>query len=200
MTTPAPVEVRRLRADERDAAVTLVVDAFRADPQVRWWFPDDATYDDVAGRFFGVLLDLRLAGGEVWTAGGGAVALWNPPGGNLLGPQESARRYGDVVAALPAPCAERVAALDEAVGAVLPGQAHWYLGVLATAVGRQGRGLASAVVAPVLAAADRAGLPAVLETGKEGNLGFYARHGFEPAEHVRVPGAPSVWVLVRAPR
>ena len=53
------------------------------------------------------------------------------------------------------------------VGARRQPAPHWYLGVLATEPARQGTGLGRAVTAPMLAAADRAGLPAYLETASE---------------------------------
>jgi ribosomal protein S18 acetylase RimI-like enzyme len=51
--------------------------------------------------------------------------------------------------------------------------------VLATEPAGQGRGLGRAVVAPGLALAGAAGLPAFLETTNDGNVGIYRRWGFE---------------------
>ena len=42
----------------------------------------------------------------------------------------------------------------------------------------QGRGVGSALLEPALARADGEGMPCYLETQKEENLSFYARHGF----------------------
>jgi ribosomal protein S18 acetylase RimI-like enzyme len=78
---------------------------------------------------------------------------------------------------------------------------HWYLGVLATEPARQGTGLGRAVTAPMLAAADRAGLPAYLETASESNVGIYRRLGFEPVRDVTMPdGGPTCWLMRRDPR
>ncbi len=213
-------QVRRIRPGERDAVLAFVVTAFRADPQVRWWFPDDDRYVEQASRFFGVLLDTRIEGGEVWVDDAcGAVAMWIPPGGNLIGPELAAARYAAVVAELPPGCARRVAATDEAVDRLLPGRAHWYLGVLACHPDRRGLGLGAAVAAPVLAAADRAGLPVALETALPANVGYYTRRGFAvvgtaqvqdgAAEGVRVgvpdavgatPPGVTIYVMQRQPR
>lgn len=194
---------RRIRRRERDAALATVVDAFRADPQVRWYFPDDATYDCAAARFFGLLLDTRIDGGEVWVVDDqAAVAMWVPPGGNLLGPDVVARCYVEVVSSLPDPAPERIAETDRIVDEILPVEAHWYLGVLACRPARRRQGLASAVLAPVLAAADRAGLPTVLETAAAANVGFYARRGFAvvASRAAGGTGSPTVRVLRREPR
>ena len=207
--------VRRIRPGERDLALATVIEAFRNDPQVRWYLPDQATYVSGAGSFFGLLLDLRVDGGEVWvTDDCSAVAMWNPPGGNLVGPEPAAARYAAMVAALPVPSGARVSAMDAAVDELLPHEPHWYLGVLACHPSRQGQGLASAVMAPVLASADRTGLPVALETGTAANAAFYTRRGFAVTGQACLPatigtreaGAPDVgdgdvpvWVMRREP-
>ncbi len=186
------MEVRRVRPGERDAVLGTVVAAFRDDPQVRWYFPDDEVYEASAPRFFGFLLDTRVEGGEVWVADdAAAVAMWVPPGGNLLGPEVVARHYAALVADLPEASARRIASTDEVVDGLLPACSHWYLGVLATHPSRRGEGLGSQVLAPVLAAADRAGLPVALETSTPRNVAYYTRRGFAVAGHARVTPAPT---------
>ena len=196
------VQARRIRHSERDAALTTVVDAFRSDPQVRWCFPDDAGYERSAGRYFGLLLDTRIAGGEVWVVDGVmAVSMWIPPGGNLIGPETVAARSTEMLAGLPAPAPERITAVDEMVDALLPREPHWYLGVLACRPSWRGRGLASAVADPLLAAADRAGLPVALETSSARNVDMYTRRGFAVVGQVCVggPNDPTVRVMRREP-
>ena len=79
--------------------------------------------------------------------------------------------------------------------------AHWYLGVLATDPARQGTGLGRAVTTPMLAAADRAGLPAYLETASDPNVAIYRRLGFEVAREVDLPdGGPRCWLMRRDPQ
>jgi GNAT superfamily N-acetyltransferase len=193
-------DIRRLRRDEHDRALTMVVAAFRADPQVRWYFPDDASYEEGARTFFGVLLDLRLDGGEVWVADDcAAVAMWNPPGGNLIGPDVAGQRYAQALAGLPSPGSERASAVDHAVDRLLPSEAHWYLGVLACHPHRRGQGLASAVVEPVLASADRARLPVALETSTKANVAYYTRRGFAVAGETAVADGLTVYVMRREP-
>jgi len=172
-------EVRRIRPGERDVALDTIVAAFRRDPQVRWWFAGDEEYDRSAPAYFGVLLDTRIEGGEVWVADGGrAVAMWVPPGGNLIGPELASARYARTVEGLSPAAADRIHRTDEAVDALLPTGAHWYLGVLACHPDHHGCGLGWQVATPVLAAADRAGLPVALETGSPVNVGYYTRRGF----------------------
>jgi hypothetical protein len=179
-----------------------VVAAFRCDPQVRWWFPDHDSYEAAAGIYFGMLLDTRMAGGEVWVLDDvHAISMWIPPGGNLIGPDVVAARYAEMLARLPAPARERISVVDEMVDALLPREAHWYLGVLACRQECRGRGLASAVAAPMLAAADRAGLPVALETASARNVDLYTRRGFAVVGRVPVggPDDPTVRVMRREP-
>jgi hypothetical protein len=192
-------EVRRIRSGERAAALETIVAAFRRDPQLRWWFPGEDEYDESARAFFGVLLDTRIEGGEVWVADGGrAVAMWLPPGGNLIGPELASARYGAMTAALPVSASERIQRTDEAVDGLLPSGAHWYLGVLACHPDRHGSGLGWAVAVPVLAAADRAGLPVALETSSPVNVGYYTRRGFAVIGEVTLlDGEASRWDAVR---
>jgi GNAT superfamily N-acetyltransferase len=77
---------------------------------------------------------------------------------------------------------------------------YWYLGVLATAPQRQRHGLGRAVVAPMLAAADRAGQASYLETASETNVAFYATLGFATVLDTTMPDGPRCWLMRREPR
>ena len=82
---------------------------------------------------------------------------------------------------------------------VHPTEPHWYLAVLGTSPDQQGKGIASATLAPILRRCDEEGLPAYLESSKEANIAFYRRHGFEVRGQVDVPGGPSLWPMWREP-
>jgi ribosomal protein S18 acetylase RimI-like enzyme len=82
-----------------------------------------------------------------------------------------------------------------------PHEPHWYLATLGTAVEQQGKGIGSALMAPVLTHCDREGVPCYLESSKERNVPFYRRHGFEVVKEVQIPGdGPSLWTMWRDPR
>ncbi|HET9946421.1 MAG TPA: GNAT family N-acetyltransferase [Actinomycetes bacterium] len=194
-----PPDVRRLEPAEREKALTSTVAAFATDPLLRWVWPSDDRYRACAPGFFGLLLDLRRAGGEVWAVdGGAAVAMWDPPGGLYATPP--ADPWPPLQESFEPRERECWATYERQVGE-REDAPHWYLGVLATDPARQGGGLAAAVVAPVLAACDRTGVPAWLETASAGNVAYYARFGFLPVREVDLPdGGPQCWLLRREPR
>ncbi len=71
-----------------------------------------------------------------------------------------------------------------------PKERHWYLQMLGTEPDAQSKGLGSAILAPVLERCDREGERVYLESSKERNIPFYARHGFAVTEEIQVPAWP----------
>lgn len=178
--------------------------AFGTDPLLRWVWADDARYAGCAPAFFGLLLDLRLDSGEVWVTEEAeedavtSVAMWDPPGGLLV--PTPPERWAQAQAGFSPRERAAWAAYDEVMSVPASAGPHWYLGVLATAPGRQGQGLGRAVTAPVLAAADRTGMPAYLETATETNVAIYGRLGFRVVREADLPGSgPRCWLMCRRP-
>ena len=63
---------------------------------------------------------------------------------------------------------------------------------------RQGQGIGSALIQPVLGRADAEGLPCYLETTKERNVTFYRRHGFDVVAEGDLPDlGPPFWTMRR---
>jgi GNAT superfamily N-acetyltransferase len=88
-----------------------------------------------------------------------------------------------------------------AVEHVHPTPPHYYLAVLGTRPDRQGMGIGSSLLRPVLDRCDAEGVGAYLESSKERNVPFYRRHGFEVTTALRLPGGgPTVWPMWRSPR
>ncbi len=54
--------------------------------------------------------------------------------------------------------------------------------------------------APVLEQCDRDGVGAFLESSKERNIDFYARHGFKVLRELRLPRGPETLADVARPR
>jgi GNAT superfamily N-acetyltransferase len=198
---PRPPSSRTADPRDRGAVVRTIVRAFTEDPLVRWFFPNDAAYERRASAFFGYLFDIRVVHGEIRVAGDCAAAsLWNRPGGGMPQPEQDRLWSTDVEPGAEPGELDRLDAMAEAVDAVRPAGAHWYLGVLATDPSRRGGGLARAVLQPVLERADAGGVPALLETGNPENLPFYAGFGFDVLAEARVSGGPPLWAMWRPPQ
>ncbi|KHL16093.1 UNVERIFIED_CONTAM: acetyltransferase [Mumia flava] len=174
---------------DRTTVLTTIVAAFREDPLIRWFFPDDAAYPTYADAFFGGLFDRRVEHGTIWTIDGAAVAMWAPPG--------SAEAAGDPVADLaavvPPDALARLDRYEQVLHPAMPPKPYWYLGVLATHPDHTGQGRARAVMTEGLRRAASDGLPAVLETCNPANLAFYRRAGWEVVAEVAAP-VPT-WIL-----
>jgi len=195
---------RPARPEDVDALIDVLTRAFDDDPVPRWLFRGERRRRRGLRAFFGVQLrHVYLGRGEVWTTDDLAgAALWAPP--------DTARPgWGDVLHLLPvlpylvglgrdvADAARLLAAVD----AARPRQRHWYLATLGTDPGRQRTGVGSTLLHTVLDRVDAEGLPAYLESSKESNLAFYARHGFEVTGEVHAPvGGPTLWLMSRRPR
>jgi GNAT superfamily N-acetyltransferase len=199
-TRPGPPVRRATAADVPPIAASLAR-AFRDDPVFRWLFPLGHSRVARNEAFFALeLRHLHLRHNEVWTAGdGAAAALWDPPGTWKV-PLPTLLRIG--------PQLVRVLGTRTPIGlygltrveARHPQGPHWYLAILGTDPDHQGRGLASAALAPVLARCDVEGTPAYLETATPENVPFYEHHGFEVTGEVTLPLGPYLWLMTRPPR
>lgn len=183
------------------AISAMLARAFFDDPVSCYVFPDADRRRRGLPRFFEIQLRTSyIDAGHVYTASGGAAAaLWKPPGPVTQG-LAGALRLLPVAPAVGArlPATLRLLA---AIEKRHPREPHWYLGVLGTEPDRQGRGLGSAVLRPVLERCDAEGVPAYLESSKETNVPFYRRHGFEVTGEVHAPGGgPTLWLMWRPPR
>jgi ribosomal protein S18 acetylase RimI-like enzyme len=80
-----------------------------------------------------------------------------------------------------------------------PREPHWYLLFVGVKPAFQGRGLGSALLAPVLGRCDRERVPAYLEASSERNRALYERLGFEVIDEVQLPaGGPPMWLMWRS--
>lgn len=77
---------------------------------------------------------------------------------------------------------------------------YWYLSILAVAKAFQGQGFGRQLLTPILAEADKLGVPTFLETFTEVNLVFYGKLGYKVvAEYVEPTLEKTCWILVRQP-
>lgn len=193
-TTPRiaqPAEFPRL--------ASALADAFHDDPVICHLLPEPNRRRR-AERFFGVDLRGLHGRGRVYTVGDGeGAALWAAPDRWRTPVTEVLRSIVPAVRSFGTALPRAMRTL-QAVESVHPHEPHWYLAVLGTETAHQGKGLGSALLTPMLEECDTTGLPAYLESSKEENVPFYARHGFEVTGELPLPsGGPTLWTMWRPP-
>lgn len=77
---------------------------------------------------------------------------------------------------------------------------HFYLSALGVEPERQGEGVGTALLGPVLERCDREGVAAYLETATGRNVLLYERLGFDVVEELTLPGSDvHGWLMLRRP-
>lgn len=178
--------------------------AFADDPVWMWMCKARVRrFTRLAAPFFATETRQYLPSMSAWTVpGADAGALWAPPGAWRVSPLDLARWAPSAVRLFGVHLPRSLSALA-VVDKIHPSEPHWYLALLGTDPDHQGTGLGSTVLRPVLERCDRDGFPAYLESSKEANLGFYARHGFEVTGQIemgRDHNGPPMWTMWREPR
>jgi GNAT superfamily N-acetyltransferase len=201
------VTVRPMRSDEHPEVLAVTSRAFWQDPLFDFFARDLLHEYELLPKLFRLYFrDLRpAAAAELWVGEHDGrprgIAGWLPPGGFPRPTRAEIERTVRAATVIGRARNRRKAGrLLLEVDRRHPHDPHWYLAILATDPSVQGRGVGSAVLAPVLARCDEQGLPAYTETQKEANVSWYARAGFEVADEIRLPGTPPVWCLRREPR
>ena len=175
--------------------------AFAEDPVFEWLLPAKDSRELRLRRFFALELSaIVLIDGWAQTSeslDGAALCLppsaWRMPMGRALAHgREFLRSFG---ARLP-----RATGLLWRMESVHPRAAHYYLPYIGVAPEAQGRGLGTALMAPLLERCDREGLPAYLEATCERNAELYERLGFEHLRELRFAGSPPLLLMRRRPR
>jgi ribosomal protein S18 acetylase RimI-like enzyme len=199
--------VIHLTRAQKVPAARMLARAFMEDPAYTLILPDRAGRERTLQRLFGAVVGYSLVYGLVHTTPAVAgAACWLSPGNTEvtlwrvlrtgLGLQRAVARFP------PQARREFLSALtymDELHKRKVPGP-HWYLWALGVEPARQGQGIGSRLIAPVLAQADREGLPCYLETETAGNVAFYQKQGFYVVSDDLVPGQSlRIWTMLREP-
>jgi GNAT superfamily N-acetyltransferase len=188
------------RAADLRAVSLVLARAFRDDPVHRWILPGEFDWAIASGGFFAMVMRDALRHQSVFTteAREGA-ALWVPPYAQPATLHERLAMAARWYAALAGRAAEvggQLARIERAH----PLEPHWYLAVLGTDPRHQGRGVGSALLAPVLARCDADRIPAYLESSKRTNVPFYERHGFRVLGELAIRNGPVIWRMLREAR
>jgi GNAT superfamily N-acetyltransferase len=192
--------VRPVREQDVDPLAIALTRAFQDDPVTCWVYAGEPRRSKWSQRFFAWQLRRLLPQDVSWTTadGRGGAALWALPGRWRETGRET---LGLLRLTLPG-VLPRLPRVLRGLGQVElrhPAERHLYLAVLGVEPDRQGQGIGSQLIRPGLDVCDRERLPAYLETGKEANLAFYARHGFRVLDELHLPKGPPIWFLWREP-
>lgn len=198
MVISTPVSVRPARAEDFAPLAAMLARAFYDDPVTAWFYPDAARRMRHARRFFGIRLR-QLADQELiyTTDDHSGAALWTLPGRWREDLRQSLMLLPMLPVLLP-----RIVRSTHAVREIErrhPVQPHFYLSVIGTEPEKQGGGIGSALLGPVLQRCDSDVVGAYLECSKESNVDFYARHGFTVTERIELPDGPPLWLMWREP-
>jgi ribosomal protein S18 acetylase RimI-like enzyme len=203
VTTPeSPVAVRRATAADVDAMTAQLVRSFADDPVMQHVFRAERRRPAGTRAYFRTQMraDYLRFGGCYTTEGYLGSAIWAPAGKPLAAGVNGLKTLLPVAPYVIRHSITTVRLLS-LMESMHPQQPHWYLATLGTDPAAQGRGVGSALMAPVLRHCDANGVGAYLESSKERNVPFYSRHGFTVTKEVPLPGGgPSIWTMWREPR
>jgi ribosomal protein S18 acetylase RimI-like enzyme len=191
-----PPIVETAAAADAAAVFDILTRAFSDDPMTCWTWPDPtvlrATFPSFARAFGGAAFDH----GSAHVVGGAGAALWLPPG---VHPDEA--ELGRIVGTtMPKALMADGWRVSEQMARHHPSEPHWYLPLIGVVPAQRGKGLGGALLDPALAACDRDGVPAYLESTNPRNITLYERHGFERLAVIQSGSSPTIVPMLRKPR
>jgi GNAT superfamily N-acetyltransferase len=190
-------------AEQRDVpriAATLTV-ALADSRWTRWALPDDGRMQRLT-RLHELDAGHRgVATSSAWvTDDVDAVAVWEPPAGTAAVPADVAAALARELPYLADHRWRTVTNTAALVDAVRPPEPHWWLAHLGVRPSARRRGLAAAVLAPVIVRCDAERTTAAAAVYSWANVRFLRGFGFEVRAEFRTSDDElPVWVLARPP-
>ncbi len=199
MTSP---QTRHATPEDVEGMAEALAEAFHDDPVMEWLFGDLTERNlRYLRRFFAHEGTRHLRHPTVITTDDHAgAAYWDPP----KKWKTSTRDMLGLAPFMTVAMRHRIPRAIKGLGLIEKAHSrhpeHYYLAVLGTRPDRQGGGVGSALMAPILEQCDSEGVGAYLESSKEQNIPFYRRHGFEVVEVLHLPKGPDIWPMWRDPQ
>lgn len=187
--------IRTARPDERHAVEAVFQLAFGSDPTFRWLWPNPADYMVQFPRFVEALGGAPSYEHETAFVAEGyrGATQWLPPG---VAPDGEAAY--EILTGTTSPAIRRdVEHVGEQLGLSHIHEPHWYLAAIGVEPTHHGQGLGAQLLDHTLAACDRDGLPAYLESSNPRNISLYRRHGFEAVGEIQAGDSPVITPMVR---
>ena len=198
--------VTRLTESQLDSAVQTLVNAFMSDPLTEYLFPEKEKRADQLGLFIKANLEYTLVTGEIYiSASLNGVAVWLFPGDKtrprLNGMNDPRSQLSRL---LEDGAFARLTDLTKSMAAQhknLTSEALYYLLFLGVDPWKQGKGIGSTLIQPMLKASDDSNKSCLLDTMNERDLEFYRKHDFEVCCESRLCGnGPYTWTMLRLPQ
>jgi GNAT superfamily N-acetyltransferase len=192
---------RRATAADAGRIATIIALAFAGDPV---WGPAMARPDGKTSHHAAMwrpFVDGALRYPATWLAtGGAAAAIWIPPGGTSMTPEQE-ERVPRLAAEHLGPAAGDYLELLDLFHAAHPAtEPHYFLTLFGTDPGQRGHGFGMRLLAHNLDLIDAGHQPAYLESSNPANDRRYASVGFEPAGEIRLRGGAVITTMWRAAR
>ena len=186
------------------AACRTLASAFHDDPLQTYVFPDPQERAQRSPAQFSALVRQGCLFGEVFaTEGMTGISAWMPPGQVTTFEQASRAGFQQLPGRMGKAAFERLGRvldyLSDAHRQGLPAE-HWYLMIVGVLPELRGRGHGQALLEPIMARADAAGMSICLDTAQPKVKAFYERLGFRPAiETVDPRSGLRFWTYRRDP-
>jgi len=193
------VGARVSTAADLDAIVDVLTTAFFDDPLWGPAFPDRADRPGQAAALWRLLARSAQRYDWLWvTDDVEAAAVWIPPGGVELTPEEQDGLESYLTDAAGPNVAAELLAIFDAFEHAHPSGPHFYLSLLGTHADHRGRGLGTALLEHGLALVDEQRMPVHLESCNPVNDVLYRRLGFERSGEFAVPSGHVVTTMWRS--
>ena len=189
MKTPEIVPLREADIPRAAAALTR---AFYDDPLQVYTLPDPVARTERSPALFKAALRYGVLFGEVLTTPDvlGAAIWIGPDAWDITDERAAQAGFDRLPAEMGADATERFFSVLSVAdnhhrNDVRPD--HWWVMVLGVAPEAQGKGLARALLDPVMRRADAAGQQCYLETANPANIAFYEHVGFDRVAEIEHP-------------
>ena len=199
-----PEGMRRASQEDWRQVGGIIAEAFSEDPVNLWIFGNAAPMPTVFSalaksvylpRGFCQLIDGK-SGGDA-----GATMWSHSSADRELGLMSTLALVASVIGKGSKGAVKRALGASDIMQKEHPETPHLYLFAIGTRKRARGKGLGKALIAPVLAAADRDRLPCYLENSNPANTGFYRSRGFERMKLFDAgPGGPPLEAMWREPK
>ncbi|WP_353946043.1 GNAT family N-acetyltransferase [Streptomyces sp. HUAS MG91] len=198
---PPSVAARTATPADADAIVSTLTSAFFHDPLWGPVFPDERRRAEQAAVMWRHYVTSALR--YPWTLvtpGAEAAALWIPPGGTELTPEEQAALPDLLIRAAGEDAARNILAIYERLDAAHPDEPCYFLTLLGVHDDHRGKGLGMGLLAESLARIDALGAPAYLESSNPVNIDRYRGAGFVPRDTITMADGHVVTTMWRPAR